>query len=286
MAEPPSHSAEKPPSSSGPPKVLSVGLARTGSSSIAAALRSLGYNRVHHGVDMSLEGYDTSWVDRATKASFPAMAAPGEPCPKPLTRADWDEVFGSFDAVTDYASLFPLELIKAYPEAKVILVHRDIDKWERSMNKVLIDKFWPRRTLSQACFDCLFWLTGVHLTLTNGIRQTLLGYFEAAGPDELRANLRSVYVRHSRDIQEAVPPGQLLCYNLGDGWEPLCKFLGKEVPEGVPFPHCNDAKAFEEVHDILVARKRRKAGWILIRNGIILAIVIGVVLQYRRSVTL
>jgi hypothetical protein len=29
------------------------------------------------------------------------------------------------------------------------------------------------------------------------------------------------------------------------GWEPLCKFLGKPVPD-VPFPHMNDAASIEK----------------------------------------
>lgn len=32
----------------------------------------------------------------------------------------------------------------------------------------------------------------------------------------------------------------MLKYEFGSGWEPLCKFLGKELPDE-PFPHCNAA---------------------------------------------
>jgi Sulfotransferase domain len=31
---------------------------------------------------------------------------------------------------------------------------------------------------------------------------------------------------------------------IGQGWGPLCAFLGVPVPEGKPFPHLNDAAKF------------------------------------------
>lgn len=39
-------------------------------------------------------------------------------------------------------------------------------------------------------------------------------------------------------IRGLVPKERLLEWSAEDGWEPLCKFLGKEVP-GIPFPHVN-----------------------------------------------
>lgn len=39
-------------------------------------------------------------------------------------------------------------------------------------------------------------------------------------------------------VRGLVPKERLLEWEVGDGWEPLCKFLGKPVPE-VAFPHSN-----------------------------------------------
>ncbi|KAI1763301.1 P-loop containing nucleoside triphosphate hydrolase protein [Hypoxylon sp. FL1150] len=274
------------PLQGGPLRILCLGLPRTGSSSTAEALRILGHHRVHHGTEMLLEGWDVTWIARAAKAHFPSLSSPKEPRPMPFTRAQWDDIFGSFDAVTDYGCMLAIPLIAAYPEAKVILVHRDIDDWERSVNEVIIDRFWPRRTPSALLVRCLVWLAGAKEPVINGIQQTFLGRFGAAGPDELRANLRTVYVQHMREVQEAVPPEQLLHYRLGDGWEPLCEFLGKEVPEGVPFPRRNDAKAFGVLYDRFQRQKIRGIVWVLVRYGILLAIIAGVALQYRRIAAL
>lgn len=45
-------------------------------------------------------------------------------------------------------------------------------------------------------------------------------------------------------IRGLVPKERLLEWSVEDGWEPLCEFLGKEVP-GEKFPRTNDAAGFE-----------------------------------------
>ena len=40
-------------------------------------------------------------------------------------------------------------------------------------------------------------------------------------------------------VKRTVPKEQLLEFNVKQGWEPLCKFLGKPVPNK-PFPRFND----------------------------------------------
>ena len=39
-------------------------------------------------------------------------------------------------------------------------------------------------------------------------------------------------------VKSVVPKDDLLVCNLKDGWEPLCNFLGKPIPDG-PIPHDN-----------------------------------------------
>ena len=39
-------------------------------------------------------------------------------------------------------------------------------------------------------------------------------------------------------VKSIVPEEDLLVWNLKDGWEPLCSFLGKPIPEE-PIPHDN-----------------------------------------------
>jgi hypothetical protein len=43
-------------------------------------------------------------------------------------------------------------------------------------------------------------------------------------------------------VRGMVPKDRLLEWYIEDGWEPLCKFLGKPVPK-VEFPHANAASS-------------------------------------------
>lgn len=45
---------------------------------------------------------------------------------------------------------------------------------------------------------------------------------------------------HCNMIRGLVPKEKLLEWTVEDGWEPLCAFLDKPVPDE-PFPHRNDA---------------------------------------------
>ena len=63
---------------------------------------------------------------------------------------------------------------------------------------------------------------------------------------------------HCNMIRGKVPKERLLEWYVEDGWEPLCKFLGKEIPK-VPFPRANDAAAFEKTKDKLIGLWSGKA---------------------------
>ena len=56
---------------------------------------------------------------------------------------------------------------------------------------------------------------------------------------------------HCNMIRGLVPAERLLEWSVEGGWEPLCKFLGKEVPDE-PFPRTNGAAGFEVRKDKLL----------------------------------
>lgn len=67
-------------------------------------------------------------------------------------------------------------------------------------------------------------------------------------------------------VQAKAPPDRLLVFEVKDGWEPLCHFLGVAVPDE-DFPHANDAATLRPL--LLAARV---AGWALMA-AIALAVV-------------
>ena len=53
--------------------------------------------------------------------------------------------------------------------------------------------------------------------------------------------------RHIAQVRETVPADRLLVFDVADGWEPLCAFLGCPVPESRPFPRLNDRALFRRL---------------------------------------
>lgn len=220
-------------------KVLALGMPRTGTSSMCEALTLLGYKNVYHGIKSIDSQEDWTVFYRAADATFPNLPSYTG---KPFTRAEWDEVFGDCDAVTDVAAMFGLQLIEAYPEAKVVLVERDYDRWYQSMEDQVFKSLWG--PVGE------FFVTKVEPLLGSvagpANRKMILGYFRASDVDEVRKNARETYTRHYASIREAVPKEKLLNFALKDGWAPLCQFLDKDIPEAWKgregeFPHVNEA---------------------------------------------
>lgn len=48
------------------------------------------------------------------------------------------------------------------------------------------------------------------------------------------------FVNWSDSVTETVPADRLLVYDITQGWEPLCRFLGRPVPQDIDFPHVNE----------------------------------------------
>ncbi|KAF4991857.1 hypothetical protein FGRMN_7575 [Fusarium graminum] len=220
------------------PPILCLGAPRTGSASLMVALQILGYPNVHHGWEAS-ERKDLQWqwpiLDRACDATYPNIPTYHG---KPFSRDEWDEVFGGYDAVSDIASFFAESLIPAYPDAKVILVERDIEKWYPSMCPIVKSSSSPRRR----AFAIKVGKLSGYSSLGPCFKMHQ-GWSRSPTPDDTVAHLRTAYVRHYQYVRDNVPSEQLLDFKLSEGWEPLCKFLGKEVPD-VPFPHVNDSAEY------------------------------------------
>lgn len=115
--------------------------------------------------------------------------------------------------------LYYKELDEHFPESKFVLTTRDCDSWLRSYRNT-ISKQTPSEMLNEA-------------------RKKIYGFVTTEAADE---QLIERYERHNAEVKRhfADRPRDLLVVNWenGDGWEELCGFLGKPVPNK-PFPHAN-----------------------------------------------
>ncbi|GKZ70612.1 hypothetical protein AnigIFM50267_006266 [Aspergillus niger] len=223
-----------------PMQVLALGLCRTGTDSLRQALRALGYNDTYHGYAAVLEN------PRDCEMWHAALSAKYEGKGRPFGREEFDQILGHCQAVSDFpAACFADELIQAYPEAKVILTVRDIDDWHRSVSK----SFTPLLTHPLLPLSTI--LETLLLSRTRWIRPTWQKIWKYYFNDDFDANGRKAFEAHNSHVKDIVPAENLLIYNIKDGWEPLCEFLGKTVPldgkgDAVPFPRGNDPGIFRK----------------------------------------
>jgi Sulfotransferase domain len=68
-------------------------------------------------------------------------------------------------------------------------------------------------------------------------------YFHGSIPD----NGVEIFEQHNDMIKDIVwrDKREFLEFKLGDGWEALCEFLGKDIPE-IDFPRENDTKSWRK----------------------------------------
>lgn len=189
--------------------IIGAGFGRTGTDSMRTALDILGLGPCHH---------MKAVMESDEQLAMWRTVANGE-------TPDWERIFDGFGACVDWPSAFYWrELSAHYPDAKVLLTMRDSENWYHSMSKTIC-----RVVATSTDPESL----GVNL-----IDRQVFG-----GRIQDRDHAIAVYERSIDEVISTVPPDRLLIHNLGDGWEPLCEFTGKPVPD-VPYPRSNSAQEF------------------------------------------
>ncbi|KAL8961902.1 MAG: hypothetical protein Q9183_005238 [Haloplaca sp. 2 TL-2023] len=213
-----------------PMKILIMGMPRSGTMSLVAALKKLGYTPYDF-VDRLLTGHTALWTD--------ALRAKYEGKGKPWGREEFDRVLKGFDCVLDVpCTFFPAELSAAYPNALILLNKRDPHSWLKSMQSTLFHVFqWPSWPLLARLDPGFAGMWFHHCMLT----------FKIFCDNDYGDVCIQKYHEHYENVRQSVPKERLLEYQVQEGWEPLCGFLGKEVPEE-EFPRVNDSAFFVEAH--------------------------------------
>jgi hypothetical protein len=223
--------------------------------SMQRALDMLGYRCYHSSAFFSRIGDCALW-DAALDAKFFGKGAE-------YAREDWDRLLGEYSAVSADPPpvAFAEDLVRAYPEAKVVLVERDIDAWFRSFSDTVTAGMWS--PLMHRIADWDPWFVG---PMRDTHMRWARGWFKAKDREHMDSISRQMYAEHYALVRRVTPKDRLLEYRLGDGWEPLCEFLGKEVPR-CEFPNVNDSDAVWEQMAIIAQRGMRNAAWKLAQIG-------------------
>jgi hypothetical protein len=201
--------------------VIGSGFGRTGTRSLKDALELLGFGPCHHMEEVF--GHPESvqyWRDLNAGKTV-----------------DWNQVFDGYKAQVDWpGSHVWRELSGAFPDAKVIHSHRPDDSWWNSYS----------RTIGKVVNNYKNMPMPPHITamMDTSAELFIKPTFGCMSPDK-EAALAAYHLR-AELVRAAIPADRLLVFDVAEGWEPLCSFLGVAVPD-VPFPHQNTVAEFWSV---------------------------------------
>lgn len=119
------------------------------------------------------------------------------------------------------AAIFAEELVKAYPEAAIILSTRSEDAWYNSMMNTIVHHH-VRRLPDSSPLAIL--ATKVH---------------KHCWDNDFPSNGLHHFRQHNETVKRIAKGRKFLEYDVRQGWEPLCEFLGVPVPDR-PFPRVDD----------------------------------------------
>ena len=189
-------------------KVIGTGFGRTGTDSMREALNILGLGPCHHMYELT-EGSDQQRLWRG-------LAAGGKP--------NWDQLLAGYSSCVDWPSAaYWRDLIRAYPDARVLLTWRSAESWWASFEKTILPHI----------------LSGSD---AQELSATLIAP-KVFGGDVSRDHAIATYEAHVAEVRATVPANRFLVHNLGDGWAPLCAHLGVAVPDQ-PYPRRNSTDEF------------------------------------------
>ena len=196
-------------------RVISLGVGRTGTFSMKLALEELGFGPCHH-----MEEVDAR---SAQQVAFWAAAARGQ--------VDMRVAYAGFNAAVDWpTAAFCHELYAAFPNAKFILTVRDPEKWYKSFSETIVPLIQPDEKTPP---DLLPFLAMVmEMVEKTGFRIP-----------STKINILAAYERHIVDVTSTIPADRLLVFEVKQGWEALCEYLGVPVP-AMEFPRTNNTKDF------------------------------------------
>ena len=146
---------------------------------------------------------------------------------------DWNSVFEDYQAAVDWpAAAYYSELLKTFPDARVVFGYRQPEEWYRSVSETIFNVAssippWVRFLFPHA--------ERLALMIEKTVWQNELG-----GKFQDREYALNFFEQRLKQVKAAVPQEKLLVHAARDGWEPLCAFLEVGVPN-IPYPRLNES---------------------------------------------
>ena len=177
------------------------------------ALEQLGFGPCHHMLEVFARPEDAPGWAAVVRGEFGAL----------------DQLIEGFGSSVDFPACTAWEpLWRTRPTSKVLLTVRPSSDWWRSFDATIGPE-----------------IQRVDNEVSLAISETVFG-----GRADDEATAVAAYEAHNARVVEMVPAEQLCVYEVGSGWEPLCAFLGVDVPEE-PFPRSNSTQEFHEMMEAI-----------------------------------
>jgi hypothetical protein len=224
-------------SSTKPLLVIGAGLPRAATSSMQDAFEELGLGPCLH------MAHILPHADRAA-----ALMAGMKEQDTARRQKIVHELVDGYQSVSDLPVVFfTPDFMDMFPDAKIVLNGRPSPEiWAKSCNESLGFFF----TWQFACIGFLWKVDRLWYQINMECRRWGKRTFDSE--NLISAEVYRDYYASVRE--EAAKRGrEVLEFKAEDGWEPLCKFLGKPVPDK-PFPRSNEKSVFRIVKLIIIAR--------------------------------
>ena len=204
-------------------QVIGAGFGRTGTFALQKALELLYEAPCYHG-SQNIARDDIDFWTRACRGEH----------------VNYSQILHGFAATVDYPSCCVWkELAHEYPHAKIILTVRDAEKWYQSVSQTVFTHLKESPFMNFGSWILFtfhpFWRRFATMHSLN---------CDIFHKDFSKENIMSTFCQWNQSVVRDCPPDRLLVFDVSEGWEPLCKFLGKPVPN-VPFPHMNDSTSYQ-----------------------------------------
>jgi hypothetical protein len=199
-------------------QIIGSGFGRTGTRSLKEALETLGFGPCHHMEEVF--------------ANPPQVGLWGE-----IIGGDRDalrEVYAGYRAQVDWPGAHVWrEAAQMFPNAKVVHSMRPPESWWKSFSSTIgkLLQVYPKMQLPPHIRQMMDQMAPVISDATFGGK-----------PLDHDAALAAL-ARREAEVRAAIPADRLLVFDVAQGWEPLCAFLGVPVP-ATPFPHRNVKEDF------------------------------------------
>lgn len=200
------------------PQVIGTGVGRTGTYSLKLALQELGLGPCYHMEEVA--------KDLPIRLPHWQAALAGS--------ADWHTLFQGYASAVDWPTAgFYRELYATYPDVKFVLTTRSPESWAASFSSTINTLIDGKENAPPPMWEWIDMAKAV-------IERT--GFKIGSGPEQFAEDFQ----KHNAAVKAVIPESQLLVFEVAQGWEPLCDFLGVKVPE-TPFPRSNNREEFWEL---------------------------------------